>query len=46
MSFDVGADAYLRFMGRYSEPLAVRFAELADLAGDSGRLTWAAGRAR
>ena len=32
MSFDVGADAYLRFMGRYSEPLAVRFAELADVA--------------
>ncbi len=32
MSFDVGADAYLRFMGRYSEPLAVRFADLADLS--------------
>jgi SAM-dependent methyltransferase len=29
VSFDVTADAYLRFMGRYSEPLAVRFAELA-----------------
>ena len=29
MSFDVGADAYLRFMGRYSEPLAVQFADLA-----------------
>ena len=29
MSFDVSADAYLRFMGRYSEPLAVRFADLA-----------------
>ena len=28
MSFDVGADAYGRFMGRYSEPLAVRFAAL------------------
>jgi ubiquinone/menaquinone biosynthesis C-methylase UbiE len=25
MSFDVGADAYGRFMGRYSEPLAVQF---------------------
>lgn len=25
MSFDVGADAYARFMGRYSEPLAVEF---------------------
>ena len=29
MSFDVSADAYMRFMGRYSEPLAVRFADLA-----------------
>ena len=29
MSFDVGADAYLRFMGRFSEPLAVSFADLA-----------------
>jgi SAM-dependent methyltransferase len=29
VSFDVSADAYLRFMGRYSEPLAGRFAELA-----------------
>ena len=28
MSFDVSADAYLRFMGRYSEPLAVQFADL------------------
>ena len=27
MSFDVEADAYARFMGRYSEPLAVEFAE-------------------
>ncbi|MGI9008826.1 MAG: class I SAM-dependent methyltransferase [Streptosporangiaceae bacterium] len=26
MSFEVGADAYLRFMGRYSEPLAALFA--------------------
>jgi ubiquinone/menaquinone biosynthesis C-methylase UbiE len=32
VSFDVGADAYLRFMGRYSEPQAVRFADLADLS--------------
>lgn len=30
MSFDVSADAYTRFMGRYSEPLAVQFAALAD----------------
>jgi len=29
MSFDVSADAYTRFMGRYSEPLAARFADLA-----------------
>ena len=29
MSFDVGAGAYMRFMGRYSEPLAARFADLA-----------------
>ena len=32
MSFDVGADAYLRFMGRFSEPLAVSFADLAGLS--------------
>ncbi len=31
MSFDVSADAYARFMGRYSEPLAVEFARLLDL---------------
>ncbi len=29
MSFDVGADAYGRFMGRYSEPLATQFAAFA-----------------
>ena len=29
MSFDVSADAYLRFMGKYSEPLATQFADLA-----------------
>jgi SAM-dependent methyltransferase len=29
VSFDVSADAYLRFMGRYSEPLAAQFADLA-----------------
>ncbi len=29
MSFAVSADAYLQFMGKYSEPLAVRFADLA-----------------
>ena len=31
MSFDVSAGAYLRFMGRYSEPLAPRFADLAGI---------------
>jgi SAM-dependent methyltransferase len=31
MSFDVAADAYTRFMGQYSEPLAVQFVALADL---------------
>ncbi len=31
MTFDVGADAYDRFMGRYSVPLAPRFAELAGI---------------
>src|SRR5215472_13017055 len=29
VSFDVSAEAYGRFMGQYSEPLAVQFAELA-----------------
>jgi SAM-dependent methyltransferase len=29
MVFNVGRDAYNRFMGRYSEPLAARFADLA-----------------
>lgn len=28
MSFDVGADAFARFMGRYSEPLAAEFVTL------------------
>lgn len=31
MIFDVDAGAYLSFMGRYSEPLAVRFSDLAEL---------------
>jgi SAM-dependent methyltransferase len=30
MSFDVGADAYGRFMGRYSEPLAAAFVGVLD----------------
>jgi len=32
VSFDVSADAYMRFMGRYSEPLAVLFADLAGVS--------------
>jgi len=32
VSFEVSADAYLRFMGRYSEPLAVLFADLAGIS--------------
>ncbi len=32
MDFAVSADAYMRFMGRYSEPLAVLFADLAGLS--------------
>ena len=28
----MGADAYLRFMGRFSEPLAVSFADLAGVS--------------
>ena len=31
MSFDVSADAYGRFMGRFSEPLAAQFADLAEV---------------
>jgi trans-aconitate methyltransferase len=32
VTFDVAADAYGRFMGRFSEPLADRFAELAEVS--------------
>ena len=31
MSFDVSADDYRRFMGRFSEPLAARFADLSEV---------------
>jgi SAM-dependent methyltransferase len=31
MSFEVSADAYRRFMGRFSEPLAIAFADLVDM---------------
>ena len=33
VSFEVAADAYQRFMGRYSDQLAVAFADLAGVAG-------------
>lgn len=33
MSFDVAGSAYGRFMGRYSEPLAVPFTTFADVSG-------------
>ena len=33
MSFNVSSDAYLRFMGRYSEQLAVQFADLGGVSG-------------
>jgi SAM-dependent methyltransferase len=32
MAFDVSADSYGRFMGRYAEPLAIQFADLAEVA--------------
>ena len=35
MSFDVSADAYSRFMGRYSEPLAAEFVALLGLRDDA-----------
>jgi SAM-dependent methyltransferase len=35
MSFDVSADAYLRFMGRFSEPLGELFIEQAGLPRDA-----------
>ncbi len=34
MSFAVGADAYDRFMGRYSAPLAPAFADFAEVTGE------------
>ena len=49
MTFDVAADAYAKFMGRFSEPLALQFVELAqvragqralDVGCGPGALTW------
>jgi SAM-dependent methyltransferase len=36
MSFEVPADAYTRFMARFSEPLAVQFADLAGVGSSVG----------
>ena len=44
VSFNVSADAYLRFMGRYSEQLSAPFAELAGIRRGNGCWTWDAGR--
>ncbi len=38
MTFDVPADAYGRFMGRYSEPLAVQFVDALDVAAGTRAL--------
>jgi hypothetical protein len=37
--FDVAADSYARFMGRFSEPLAVQFAHLAGVHAGQRVLT-------
>jgi hypothetical protein len=46
VSFDVGADAYARFMGRYSEPLAAEFIALVGGKEASARSTSVAAQAR
>src|ERR1700712_2425108 len=38
MTFEVAAEAYDRFMGRFSEPLADRFVELVDVPAGSRAL--------
>jgi SAM-dependent methyltransferase len=38
VTFDVSSAAYARFMGRYSQPLAVRFADLVGVAGEQRAL--------
>jgi SAM-dependent methyltransferase len=43
MGFDVGADAYGQFMGRYSEPLADAFVEWAEVRGDALDVSCGAG---
>jgi cyclopropane fatty-acyl-phospholipid synthase-like methyltransferase len=46
VSFNVSADAYLRFMGRYSEPLAAQFADLAGVRDGQRVLDVGCGRVR
>ena len=46
MTFDVTADAYARFMGRFSTPLADRFLDLVGSHQGDARSTSAAARAR
>ena len=46
MAFDVTADAYDRFMGRYSVPLAPQLADLAGVTAGSVSSTSAAALAR
>ena len=43
MSFDVSADAYARFMGRWSEPLATEFTTRVDVVAGERALESAVG---
>ena len=45
MAFDVSADSYDRFMGRYSVPLAPQFADFAGIGEGSGCSTSVPARA-
>jgi hypothetical protein len=44
VSFDVSPGAYLQFMGRYSEPLAAQFADLAEVRRGPLAAFWSAVR--
>jgi hypothetical protein len=46
MGFDVTGSAYGRFMGRYSEPLAIPFAKFTGVNAGDRVWIWAAGLAR
>jgi hypothetical protein len=46
VSFDVAADFYDRFMGRFSEPLALQFAQLAAVRPGQRVLDVGSGQAR